>query len=231
MTTQAQSQMGGNRAAITACVMLATLMQSLDTTIANVALPYMQGSVAASQDEMGWVLTSYIVAAAIMTPATGYLAGRFGIKRVLLTSVAGFVFASMLCGLAQSLVEIVLFRVLQGIFGAALGPLFGVIIADYYLVKRQMVTVNELYSMSPTAQYFYDRGWNRNAVIALALSSALSIGLALLGAYGLLINVGDWGWLIGACAAAAAYRVLCSASPPTAELTLAGAKQPRGATP
>src|SRR3984957_17864603 len=114
---------GVNRAAITACVMLATLMQSLDTTIANVALPYMQGSVSATQDEMGWVLTSYIVAAAIMTPATGYLAARFGIKRLLLTSVAGFVVASMLCGLAQSLVEIVLFRVLQGLFGAALVPL------------------------------------------------------------------------------------------------------------
>jgi NCS1 nucleoside transporter family len=101
------------------------------------------------------------------------------------------------------------------IFGAALGPLFGVIMADYYLVKRQIVTVNELYSMSPTGPYFYDRGWNRNAVIALALSGALSVGLALLGAYGSLINVGDWGWLIGACATA--YKAMCSYSPPAAE--------------
>jgi len=69
---------GANRAAITICVILATLMQSLDGTIANVALPYIQGSVSASQDEIAWVLTSYLVAAAIMTPATGYLAGRFG---------------------------------------------------------------------------------------------------------------------------------------------------------
>ena len=83
---------GANRAAITVCVILATLMQALDTTIANVALPYMQGSVSASQDQIAWVLTSYIVAAAIMTPPTGYLAGRFGLKRLFLFSVAGFTF-------------------------------------------------------------------------------------------------------------------------------------------
>ena len=112
-----------NRAAITICVILATLMQALDTTIANVALPYMQGSVSATQDEIEWVLTSYLVAAAIMTPATGFLAGRFGLKNVFLVSVAGFTVASMLCGMAQSLVQIVLFRVLQGLFGAALVPL------------------------------------------------------------------------------------------------------------
>ena len=112
-----------NRAAITVCVILATLMQALDTTIANVALPYMQGSVSASQDQIAWVLTSYIVAAAIMTPPTGFLAGRFGLKRLFLVSVAGFTIASMLCGMAQSLVQIVLFRVLQGLFGAALVPL------------------------------------------------------------------------------------------------------------
>src|SRR5271154_4991725 len=114
---------GGNRAAITICVILATLMQALDTTIANVALPYMQGSVSATQDQIDWVLTSYIVAAAIMTPPTGWLAGRFGLKRLFLVSIAGFTAASMLCGLAQSLVEIVLFRILQGVFGAALVPL------------------------------------------------------------------------------------------------------------
>ncbi len=113
----------GNRAAITVCAILATLMQALDTTIANVALPYIQGSVAASQDEVAWVLTSYIVAAAIMTPPTGYLASRYGLKRLFLTSVAGFTIASIMCGMAQSLVQIVLFRLLQGMFGAALVPL------------------------------------------------------------------------------------------------------------
>src|ERR1700683_3833160 len=94
--------------AITVCVILATLMQALDTAIATVALPYMQGSVSASQDEIAWVLTSYIVAAAIMTPPTGYLAGRFGLKRLFLVSVAGFTVASILCGFSQSLLPIVL---------------------------------------------------------------------------------------------------------------------------
>jgi MFS transporter, DHA2 family, multidrug resistance protein len=126
-----------NRAAISVCVMLATLMQALDTTIANVALPYMQGSVSASQDQIAWVLTSYIAAAAIMTPPTGYLASRFGMKRLFLISVAGFTVASMLCGAAQSLVEIVLFRVLQGVFGAALVPLSQSVLLNSYPKERQ----------------------------------------------------------------------------------------------
>jgi MFS transporter, DHA2 family, multidrug resistance protein len=126
-----------NRAAITICVILATLMQALDTTIANVALPYMQGSVSATQDEIEWVLTSYLVAAAIMTPATGFLAGRFGLKNVFLVSVAGFTVASMLCGMAQSLVEIVLFRVTQGLFGAALVPLSQTVLMNINSKERQ----------------------------------------------------------------------------------------------
>src|SRR6202051_4086941 len=103
---------GGNRAAITVCVMIATLMQALDTTIANVALPYMQGSVSASQDQIAWVLTSYLAAAAIMTPPTGFLAARFGVQRLFLVSVAGFTVASMLCGMSQSLTQSVLLRLL-----------------------------------------------------------------------------------------------------------------------
>jgi DHA2 family multidrug resistance protein len=125
-----------NRAAITVCVILATLMQALDTTIANVALPYIQGSVAASQDQIDWVLTSYIVAAAIMTPTTGFLAERFGLKRLFLVSVAGFTVASILCGAAQSLVQIVLFRVLQGVFGAALVPLSQSVLLTIYPPAR-----------------------------------------------------------------------------------------------
>src|SRR5437868_9999725 len=103
--------------------MLATFMQGVDTTITNVALPHMQGSLSASQDQIAWVVTSYIVAAAIMTPLTGWLAGRFGIKYVFLFSVAGFTIASALCGAAQSLAELVIFRLLQGVCGAALVPL------------------------------------------------------------------------------------------------------------
>jgi fucose permease len=128
---------GGNRAAITACAIIATLMQALDTTIANVALPYMQGSVSASQDQIDWVLTSYIVAAAIMTPPTGFLAGRFGLKNLFLASITGFTIASMLCGMAQSVTQIVLFRVLQGAFGAALVPLSQSVLLSTYPRERQ----------------------------------------------------------------------------------------------
>src|SRR5580704_4873153 len=128
---------GGNRAAITVCVILATLMQALDTTIANVALPYMQGSVSASQDQIAWVLTSYIVAAAIMTPPTGFLASRFGIKRLFMVAITGFTVASMLCGMAQSLNQIVLFRVLQGAFGASLVPLSQTVLLGSYPRERQ----------------------------------------------------------------------------------------------
>jgi DHA2 family multidrug resistance protein len=87
-----------HRGLITVSIMLATIMQALDTTIANVALPHMQGSLSATQDQITWVLTSYIVAAAIMTPLTGWLAGRFGASSVFLVCVAGFTVASMLCG-------------------------------------------------------------------------------------------------------------------------------------
>src|SRR5271156_4474818 len=112
-----------NRPAVTASIMLATFMQGVDTTIANVALPHMQGSFSCSQDQIAWAVTSYIVAAAIMTPLTGWLAGRLGIKRVFLVSVIGFTIASALCGAATSLMQIVGYRLLQGVCGAALVPL------------------------------------------------------------------------------------------------------------
>ena len=116
--------------AITACVMIATMMQALDTTIANVALPHMQGSVSATQDQIAWVLTSYIVAAAIMTPLTGWLAGRFGLKRLFLVSIVGFTVARCCAAWPQSLDQIVLFRLMQGMFGAALVPLSQAVLLD-----------------------------------------------------------------------------------------------------
>src|ERR1700738_4113034 len=112
-----------NRAMITATVMLATLTQALDATIANVALPYMQGSLSATSDQITWVLTSYVVAAAIMTAPVGWLSARFGRKNLFLRCLFGFTAASMLCGAAQSLPQMVVFRLLQGVFGAALVPL------------------------------------------------------------------------------------------------------------
>lgn len=121
-----------HRALLTICVMLATIMQALDTTIANVALPYMQGSLSATLDQINWVLTSYIVAAAIMMPVTGFLVARFGRKNVFLVSVAGFTTASVLCGMAASIEQMVLFRLLQGVFGAPLVPMSQSVLLDSY---------------------------------------------------------------------------------------------------
>ena len=111
-----------NRGLLVVSVMLATLMQALDTTIANVALPNMQGSLSATQDQISWVLTSYIVAAAIATPATGWLSSVLGRRRLLLIAIGGFTLASVLCGIATDITEMVAFRLLQGLFGAALVP-------------------------------------------------------------------------------------------------------------
>jgi len=119
-----------HRGLITLSVMLASFMQSLDNTIANVALPRIQGSLSATQDQMAWVLTSYIIAAAIMTPLSGWLAGQIGRKRVFLFSIVGFTVASALCGLAQSLPEIVIARLFQGLCGAALIPMSQAVLLD-----------------------------------------------------------------------------------------------------
>ncbi|CDX62571.1 multidrug efflux system protein [Mesorhizobium plurifarium] len=119
-----------HRGLITVALMLATIMQALDTTIANVALPTMTGDLGASPDNINWVLTSYIVAAAIMTPVTGWLADRLGRKELFLASVVGFTIFSMLCGLAWSLETMVLFRLLQGVFGAAIVPLSQTFLLD-----------------------------------------------------------------------------------------------------
>jgi MFS transporter, DHA2 family, multidrug resistance protein len=121
-----------NRMVVTICTVLGTLMQSLDSTIANVALPYMQGTMSASQEEINWVLTSYIIAAAIMTAPTGYLSARFGRTRLFVTAVVGFTVASALCGLAETLGQIVVFRVIQGMFGAALVPLSQSVMYELY---------------------------------------------------------------------------------------------------
>jgi MFS transporter, DHA2 family, multidrug resistance protein len=125
-----------SRGLITLSVMLATIMQALDMTIANVALPHMQGSMSATQDQISWVLTSYIVAAAIMTPPTGWLAARFGRKRLFLATVTGFTLVSMLCGAATSLGELVVFRLLQGAFGAGLVPLSQAVLLDSFPRER-----------------------------------------------------------------------------------------------
>ena len=117
---------------LTVCIMMATIMQALDTTIANVALPYMQGSLATTQDQINWVLTSYIVAAAIMTSPLGWMATRFGRKKLFIVCTAGFTVASMLCGVALSIEQMVAYRLLQGVFGAALVPLSQAVMLDIF---------------------------------------------------------------------------------------------------
>ena len=126
-----------NRPMITLSIMLATVIQALDGTIANVALPHMQGNLSASQDQITWVLTSFIVAAAIAMPLTGWLCDRFGQKNVFLSSVAGFTLASVLCGLSGSLAQIVAARLLQGAFGAALVPLSQAVLLDINPREKQ----------------------------------------------------------------------------------------------
>jgi DHA2 family multidrug resistance protein len=128
---------GLRRNMVTICAMTATIMQALDTTIANVALPYMQGSLSASQDQVNWVLTSYIVAAAIMTAPVGWVANRFGRKKVFIVCAAGFTVASVMCGLAQDITQMVLFRLLQGVFGAALVPLSQAVMLDSYALHER----------------------------------------------------------------------------------------------
>jgi MFS transporter, DHA2 family, multidrug resistance protein len=132
-----QSAVVPYRGIVTVCAMIATLMQALDNTIANVALPYIQGSLSATLDQITWVLTSYIIAAAIMTAPVGWLAARFGRKSLFVACLAGFTVASMLCGFAESLTQMVLFRLLQGMFGAALVPLSQATMLDLYPIEQR----------------------------------------------------------------------------------------------
>src|SRR5580698_525585 len=124
------------RGTITVLVLVAAMMQTLDTTIVNVALPYVQGSVATSPDQITWVLTSYITLAAIMTPPTGFLVARFGLKRLFIVSTLGFRVTSLLCGMADSLTQIVVFRAVQGAFGAAMIPLAQTVLLTIYPKER-----------------------------------------------------------------------------------------------
>lgn len=125
------------RLLITIAVMSATVMQVLDTTIVNVALPHMEGELATTRDQISWVLTSYLVASGIFMPLTGFFTDRLGQRRYLMISVAGFVVSSALCGLSTNIVEIVLFRLAQGVFGAALVPLSqSLMVSTFPLAER-----------------------------------------------------------------------------------------------
>ena len=137
MTRAADARSAVNRTMVLIAVLLATVMTILDSTIANVALPHMAGSLSASPDQITWVLTSYIISAAIIMPITGWLAGRIGTKRLFVVSIVGFTLASMLCGVAQSLEEIIFFRILQGMSGAVMGPLSQLVILELYSTEER----------------------------------------------------------------------------------------------
>jgi MFS transporter, DHA2 family, multidrug resistance protein len=137
---------GASRGLLTLSTVLATMLYTIDSTIVNVALPHMQGSLQATQDQSAWIVTSYIVVSAIMTPLAGWLGTRFGLRPIMLWSIAGFTLGSMLCGLATSLEEIVAFRILQGAAGAALVPLAQVVLLQEY-PRAQHAKVTALWGM------------------------------------------------------------------------------------
>ena len=140
------------RVVATGGLMLATLTNALDTTIANVALPHVQGSLSASQDQITWVLTSYMVGTAIMTPMSGWLAQKVGRKQLFLISIVAFVAVSVLCGLAANLPEMVLFRFLQGFAGAAMIPLSQAAILDLWpqpLIPQVMAVWSAVVMVAP----------------------------------------------------------------------------------
>ncbi len=126
-----------NRPLLLVGVMAAMIMQTLDTTIANVALPHMAASLGATRDTITWVLTSYVLASAVVLPLAGWLVDRVGVRRLLLVSVTVFTLSSMLCGVAQSLDQMVLFRILQGVAGAFLSPLAQTVILDTSTVAER----------------------------------------------------------------------------------------------
>src|ERR1700730_13324641 len=123
--------------AVALTVTLATFMEVLDTSIANVALPHTAGTLGASQEEATWVLTSYLVSSAIVLPISGWLSNRFGRKRFYMTCVALFTICSFLCGLAPTLPFLIIARVLQGIGGGGLAPSEQAILADTFPVSRR----------------------------------------------------------------------------------------------
>lgn len=117
--------------------MLAAILEVLDSTIVNIALPHMIGAFGATPDQITWVLTSYIVSAAVVMPLTGYLSARLGRRRLLMGAISGFAVASMLCGLAWNLETMVFFRLAQGVFGAVLVPLSQAILFDAFPRHRR----------------------------------------------------------------------------------------------
>src|SRR4249920_1924472 len=167
----AASDLPRHRGLITASVVLGSLIYSIDWTIGVVALPHMQGTFSATQDQISWVITSYIVASAIMIPTAGFMSARFGRKRVFVAAVAGFTLASMFCGFADSLATEVAARIVQGMSGAFLIPLSQAIVLDTY----------------PPEQHTRMMGWwGVGSVFGPVIGPALG---------GYLTEYADWRWI------------------------------------
>src|SRR5207244_4871823 len=122
---------------IASAVMSSTFMEVLDTTVVNVSLPHIAGSLSATTDEATWTLTSYLVSSAIILPMTGWLAGRFGRKRLLMMAVTGFTTASFFCGLAPSLGFLIVFRIIQGACGGGLQPLSQAVLLESFPPEKR----------------------------------------------------------------------------------------------
>src|SRR5512136_2079456 len=121
-----------NRWIVSLSVVFATFMEVLDTTVVNVSLPHIAGSMSATVEEGTWTLTSYLVANAIILPMTGWLARQFGRKRLLLTAIVGFTGASFMCGLAPNLTALIIFRIIQGAAGGVMQPLSQAIMLEAF---------------------------------------------------------------------------------------------------
>src|SRR6516225_6777997 len=141
INAQVSRRSAGHKWLVALAVMVGATLEVLDTSIVNVSLPHMQGSFSASVDEIAWVVTSYLVANGVMIPMTGWIAARFGRKRYFLLSVGVFVAASMLCGAANSLPQMVLFRLLQGVAGAAMIPLSQAILVETFPPNEQQLAM------------------------------------------------------------------------------------------
>jgi DHA2 family multidrug resistance protein len=174
---------------LSTCLMLATAIQSLDLTVANVALPHLQGSMSAGLDQITWVITSYSIAAAIFTPTTNFVLRKLGRRRLILLSVGLFTFASMLCGAAQSLEQIVIFRMIQGAAGAFLLPLSQTFLLDLYPPEKHGATmavwsmgIMMVPIMGPTVGGYLTEfySWRWAFYINIPLGGLAMLGIALL---------------------------------------------------
>jgi len=141
VTPQITPALPSHKWLVALAVMIGCAIEVIDSSIVNVSLPHMQGSFSASLDEIAWVLTSYIVANSIMIPMTGWISARVGRKRYFLTSVCAFVAASTLCGAARTLGQIVFFRLLQGVAGAAMIPSSQAILMETFPAAEQQMAM------------------------------------------------------------------------------------------